>query len=205
MAKISQKIFAICGIISPVVFAILILLVGSLRPEYSHLVNFVSELGAIGAPNAIFQRINFLLVGILIMVFAFGLHRGIANRKGSFIGPLLVGIFGFSAVLSGVFSADLIQPESFSNNMHMLASGIGSTAALIGFFVISDSLEKDPLWKSYRYFSIIIAVVAILVSMVGGGLLGALGLPGLSQRLYMAVLFLWIEVMAIHLFQISSQ
>ena len=60
MAKISQKILAICGIISPVVFAILILLAGSLRPEYSHLINFVSELGAVDAPNAIIQRIKII-------------------------------------------------------------------------------------------------------------------------------------------------
>jgi hypothetical membrane protein len=202
---LSQKLFAICGIISPIVFGILTIIAGLITPNYDHLVNFVSELGAIGAPNAIIQRINFLLVGILIMVFAFGLHRGIAKRKGSFIGPLLVAIFGLSAVLSGIFSADLIQPGSFSDNMHMLSSAIGSTAAIIGFFVISDRLEKDPLWKSFRYFSILIAVVAIVVSVVGNGVLGALGYPGLSQRLYMAVLFLWIEVMAVHLFQISSQ
>ena len=108
-------------------------------------------------------------------------------------------------MVSGIFSTDPVQPGSFSDIIHGAASGVGSTAAIIAFFIIVERLEKDLLWKSYRYFSIIIAVVAILVSVVGGGVLGALGLPGLSQRLYMAVLFLWIEVMAIHLFQISSK
>ena len=205
MLRISQKTFAICGIISPFIFAILIIIAGLFRPEYSHLVNFVSELGAVGASYAIIQRINFMLVGFLIIVFAIGLHKGIAKGKGSIIGPLLVGIFGLSAVLSGIFSTDPIQPGSFSDNMHMLSSAIGSTAAIIGFFVISDRLEKNSSWKGFRHFSILIAVVAILVSVVGNGILGVLGYPGLSQRLYMAVLFLWIEVMAIHLFQISSQ
>ena len=204
MFRISQKTFAICGIISPFIFAILIIIAGLLRPEYSHLVNFVSELGAVGAPNAIIQRINFMLVGILIMVFAVGLHKGIAKGKGSIIGPLLVGIFGLSAVLSGIFSTDPIQPGSFSDNIHMLSSAIGSTAAIIGFFVISDRLTKDSSWKNYQYFSIIIAIAAILVSVIGNAVLGELGYPGLSQRLYMTVLFLWIEVMAIHLFQISD-
>jgi hypothetical membrane protein len=205
MLRISQKIFAICGIISPFIFAILIIIAGLLRPEYSHLVNFVSELGAVGASNAIIQRINFLLVGTLIVLFTIGLHKGITKGKGSIIGPLLIAIFGFSAVVSGIFSTDPIQPGSFSDIMHSAASAIGSIAAIIAFFIISERLEKDLLWKKYRYFSILIAIVAILVSVVGGGLLGALGVPGLSQRLYMTMLFLWIEVMAIHLFQISSQ
>lgn len=205
MFKISQKLLAFCGIIAPFIFAVIVIIVGLLRPDYSHLTDFVSELGAVGAPNAIIQRINFVFVGFLIVTFTFGLHRGIANRKGSFIGPLLVAIFGFSAVLSGIFSTDPIQPGSFSDIMHSISSAIGSTAAIIGFFIISERLEKDLLWRRYRYFSIVIAIVAILVSVVGGGLLGVLGAPGVSQRLYMTVLFLWIEVMAIRLFQISGQ
>jgi len=86
-----QKILAICGIIAPIIFAIIVIISGLLRPDYNQLVNFVSELGAVGAPNAIIQRINFMLLGILIVAFTFGLHRGIGNGKGSIIGPLLIG------------------------------------------------------------------------------------------------------------------
>jgi len=199
-----QKILAICGIIAPIIFAIIVIIAGLLRPDYSHLTNFVSELGAVGAPNAIMQRINFVLVGILIVAFTFGLHRGIGEGKGSIIGPLLIAIFGLSAVVSGIFSTDPIQPGSFSDTMHSMSSAIGSTAAIIAFFIIPIRLEQDILWRRYRYLSIVIAVVAIVVSVVGTGLLGVLGAPGLAQRLFMAVLFLWIEVMAIRLFQISG-
>ena len=199
-----QKILAICGIIAPIIFAIIVIIAGLLRPDYSHLTNFVSELGAVGAPNAIIQRINFVLVGILIVAFTFGLHRGIGDGKGSIIGPLLIAIFGLSALVSGIFSTDPIQPGSFSEIMHQMSSAIGSTAAIIAFFIISERLGKDILWRRYRYFSIVIAFVAIVVSLVGVGVLGVLGVPGLAQRLFLAMLFLWIEVMAIRLFQISD-
>jgi len=205
MPDISRKFLAICGIIAPIIFAIIVIIAGLLRPDYSHLTNFVSELGAVGAPNAIMQRINFVLVGIPIVAFTFGLHRGIGEGKGSIIGPLLIAIFGLSAVVSGIFSTDPIQPGSFSDIMHSMSSAIGSIAAILAFFIISERLEQDTLWRRYRYFSIVIAFVAIVVSVVGVGLLGVLGAPGLAQRLFMAVLFLWIEVMAIRLFQISGQ
>ena len=204
MPDISQKFLAICGIIEPIIFAIIVMIAGLLRPDYSHLTDFVSELGAVGAPNAIIQRINFVLVGILIVAFTFGLHRGIGEGKDSIIGPLLIAIFGLSAVVSGIFSTDPIQPGSFSDIMHSISSAIGSMATIFGFFIISTRLEQNILWRRYQYFSIVIAFVAILVSVVGGGLLGVLGAPGLAQRLFMAVLFLWIEVMAIRLFRISS-
>ena len=90
-----QKILAICGIIAPIIFAIIVIIAGFLRPDYSHLTDFVSELGAVGAPNAIIQRINFVLLGILIVAFTFGLHRGIGEGKGSIIGPLLETGFPF--------------------------------------------------------------------------------------------------------------
>ena len=199
-----QRFLAICGIIAPIIFIIILIIASLLRPDYSHLTNFVSELGAVGAPYAIIQRINFVLTGILIVAFTFGLHRGIGDGKGSIIGPLLVAIFGLSAVMSGIFSTDTIQPGSFSDIMHSMSSAIGSVAAIIAFFTISERLEKDILWKPYRSFSIVIAIVAIIGSVVGVGILGAIGIPGLGQRLFLAVLFLWIEVMAIRLFQISS-
>lgn len=199
-----QRFLAICGIIAPIIFTIILMIASLLRPDYSHLINFVSELGAVGAPYAIIQRINFVLTGILIVAFTFGLHRGIGDGKGSIIGPLLVAIFGLSSVMSGIFSTDTIQPGSFSDIMHSMSSAIGSVAAIIAFFIISERLEKDILWRPYQSFSIVIAIVAIIVSVVGAGILGAVGTPGLGQRLFLAVLFLWIEVMAIRLFQISS-
>ena len=199
-----QRFLAICGIIAPIIFIIILMIASLLRPDYSHLTNFVSELGAVGALYAIIQRINFVLTGILIVAFTFGLHRGISDGKGSIIGPLLVAIFGLSAVMSGIFSTDTIQPGSFSDIIHSMSSAIGSVAAIIAFFIISERLEKDILWKPYRSFSIVIAIVAIIGSVVGVGILGAIGIPGLGQRLFLAVLFLWIEVMAIRLFQISS-
>ena len=199
-----QRFLAICGIIAPIIFIIIYIIASLLRPDYSHLTNFVSELGAVGAPYAIIQRINFVLTGVMIVAFTFGLHRGIGDGKGSIIGPLLVAIFGLSAVVSGIFSTDTIQPGSFSDIMHSMSSAIGSVAAIIAFFIISERLEKDILWKPYRSFSTVMAIVAIIVTVVGVGILGAVGTPGLGQRLFLAVLFLWIEVMAIRLFQISS-
>jgi hypothetical membrane protein len=199
-----QRFLAICGIITPIIFTILLIIAGLLRSDYSHLTGYVSDLGGIGAPNAFIQRTNFILTGTLIIAFTYGLHQGILKGKYSIIGPLLVSIFGLSAIVSGIFSTDLIQRGSLSDTVHSIASGIGSLVAIAGFFIFAERLKKDPMWKSYSTISIMIAVAAILVSVIGIGTLNALGMPGLGQRLFMGVLFLWIEVMAIRLYQISS-
>jgi len=92
------RVLAVCGIIGPVLFTGLVVIISYLRPGYSHMSQAISELGEVGAPNAIVQDTNFILVGLLIIAFSFGLHRGISEGRGSKVGPALVIIFGAVAV-----------------------------------------------------------------------------------------------------------
>ncbi len=54
---------AVCGIIAPPLFASIIVVAGTLRQAYSHISQFISELGY--GPNAILQNLNFVLTGML--------------------------------------------------------------------------------------------------------------------------------------------
>src|SRR3990170_1860649 len=94
-----SRLLAICGIIGPIFFTTVVVTLALLRPGYSHLAQAISELGEVGAPNAIVQDINFIMLGLLTLAFAFGLHRGIGARRGSKIGPALLAVF---AVVAGV-------------------------------------------------------------------------------------------------------
>lgn len=69
-----QQIFALCGIIAPILFTLLVIVESILRPGYSQTYNFVSDLGA--GFNAIIQNINFVIFGLLSLGFALGLRGG---------------------------------------------------------------------------------------------------------------------------------
>ena len=55
-----QRFYAICGIIAPIIFWIMVIVESILRPGYSQYYNFVSDLGV--GHLAILQNINFILL-----------------------------------------------------------------------------------------------------------------------------------------------
>jgi hypothetical membrane protein len=194
----SSKFLALSGVIGPILFTIVVIILGLLRPDYSHVSEQISKLGEVGAPNAAIQDANFIVFGLLVVVFAYGLHKGIGDGRGSRIGPILIGIGGMVGFMgAGVFS--LPSP------IHAPVSIIGLTALMVATFAISRRLKRDSRWHSYGSYSLIfggIAVVLFLVVFIAG--------PqspwfGLIQRLFIAPLFVWLEIMALHLARISNR
>lgn len=69
------SLLAVCGISGPVIYAVVVIILGLLRPGYNRVIQVMSELGEVGAPNAIIimNTVGFPLLGIQII--AFGLHH----------------------------------------------------------------------------------------------------------------------------------
>ncbi|MBI4289521.1 MAG: DUF998 domain-containing protein [Chloroflexi bacterium] len=86
------KVLSFCGIIAPILFAIMVVIGGLFYEGYSHATYAVSELGGATAQYPLIQNANFFVVGVLIVAFAVGLHQGLTNGRGSKVGPALLGI-----------------------------------------------------------------------------------------------------------------
>lgn len=193
------RLLAACGVIGPILFTSIVIILGLLRPGYNHVSQTMSELGEVGAPNAVIQDANFILYGLLTIAFAYGLHKDVSYGKGSKVGPILVGFFG------GVLMEAGINP--LPSPSHVPASIPAFVALTIAPLIISRRLKQDIRWQGYRSYSLVTGVIAIilllLVLSTGQGVLkpwfGAL------QRIAVAPLFLWIEVIAIHLLRISNR
>jgi Protein of unknown function (DUF998) len=77
------------GIIGPVLFTVVFLAQEALRRgEYDPVAEPVSALEA--GPNGWVQRLNFLIFGLLTMAHAIGLHRGMRQVRGGWVGPALL-------------------------------------------------------------------------------------------------------------------
>ena len=204
------RFLALCGIAAPVIFAILMTVAGFLFDGYSHLRQAGSELGGVEASHPIVQNASFFVLGILIVAFAFGLHRGIGSREESKLGPILIGVFGLS---SGVGNAFLpcdpgCEFQSLTGTMHNLTGLGGFIAAIAGIFIITRRLKEDPRWRSLYGFSRIAGVVVLVSLLLWIGVAKAAEVAivnGALQRLFIGAWFVWIEVMAIRLFQLSRQ
>jgi len=69
MNKKIKKFLVICGIIAPLLFTIQLIIIGNYHPNYNHITQYLSELGAVNAPYANIKNTGLSIIGILIQVY----------------------------------------------------------------------------------------------------------------------------------------
>ena len=196
------SILATCGIIAPISLTIVLIVLGFLWPGYNPATQFISELGGVGAPNAIIYAAGFALTGILITAFAFGLHRGINKESRSTTGSALIVVYGLGMVAQAFFPWDKANLASFTSTMHLVAGWTYWTAMTLAPLFIGRRLKNDSQWKSYRVYSLATGLVtAVLILILES--IWIEGYMGVLQRIAVGVPLLWIEIMAIKLLRLS--
>ena len=199
---------ALCGIAAPIVFAALVTVSGFIYEDYSHVTQAVSELGGVEAQFPLLQNVNFFVMAVLFVAFAFGLHRGIGGGSGSNLGPVLVGGFGVSAAMGSAFLPcdPGCEFQTLTGTLHNMTGLSGFISAIAGVFVISRSLRRDPNWQTFYSFSWITGIAALVSLLLWIGVAKVADVDsvnGLLQRLFVLAWLVWVEVMALRLFRIS--
>ncbi len=114
----------------------------------------------------------FSITGLLTIGLAIGIHLGLAKSKGSFAGPLLLGILGGSLFLSGFFPcAEGCQPTTFSSKVHGIVGLPGLFGFLFAPFFVWRRQLQDSLFRKFSFFSLSMGILGIV--MVIGGFLFA--------------------------------
>ena len=200
------RLLAICGIVGPIQFIVVTLVFGLLRPGYDPIRQYLSELGAVGAPNAIAFILPEFLLGLMMIAFAFGLHRGISEGKGSKLVPILIAVSGVGFLGASINRCDVgCVNVSITGTMHGLFGIFAVPPLLITPLAILPRLKKDNRWQSYRPFSLIMGALAVPLFCV---MFTAEVYPplepyrGLLQRLTFFTPLLWTGVMAIRLLRL---
>ena len=193
-----QRFFAHCGIIAPILFTILVIIESLLRPDYSQIYNFVSDLGV--GPNAVIQNVNFAIFGILSILFALGLRSGLPSpqKKALKAGVWLVAIFGLCILLAGVFPEDYL-----SQIPHNLVSATAFVTIIAAQLLIWKGLKNanDSVWGKYRTYSLISGLMSlILVLVLKVAMSDFTDYQGIVQRAFLAVPWIWVEVTALKLY-----
>jgi hypothetical membrane protein len=193
-----QRFFALCGIIAPILFTILVIMESLLRPDYSQIYNFVSDLGV--GPNAVIQNVNFAIFGILSILFALGLRSGLPSpqKKALKAGVWLVAIFGLCILLAGVFPEDYL-----SQIPHNLVSATAFVTIIAAQLLIWKGLKNanDSVWGKYRTYSLISGLMSlILVLVLKVAMSDFTDYQGIVQRAFLAVPWIWVEVTALKLY-----
>lgn len=198
-----NRAFAICGIISPLLYLIMVIVGGVLIPGYSHITETVSELLVAGAPNRSLLATLMISSSVLGILFPIGLHRGINEGKGSKVGPAFLIIASVLGIFTTYFPQDPGGPPvTFAGTVHvvlLIPMVILSLGAFIAFW---RRLKSDSLWSGYDRYSLITFIVAIPLGVISAVSLDS-PYVGLLERISVAVILQWSFVMAIKLFRLS--
>lgn len=208
---IRVRALAIGGMAGTLLFLPVAFILGEARDGYSHLFQGISALSESGAPDAWAQTANFVVVGLLIAGLSIGLHKGIGERRGSIVGPALIGAFGLLAlVMNGIFPADPVgAPETTVGTVHSTTAGFGFIFVIASMFILPRRLKGQDQWGAIASISPVFGVVTI-VSMVT--YLVAQESPlsilhpwtGLLQRLMAGAVFLWLFLLSVTLYRTAA-
>jgi hypothetical membrane protein len=200
------RLYALCGVIAPIFFVLMVIVEGFLVPGYSHMSQQMSDLGAytLYGSYALLQNLNFCVSGILVVAFAIGLrHKLPASRAIT----TSLGLFGAMFFLLGFFPD---EPIPWPAAAHYLIAWAGGISILFSQFFAWRRLRRPRAdegvdWTRYGRFSLV-SLVLIVISFTIFATFGQPGSPirGLLQRVSEAFVLLWIEVMALRLLQLTK-
>lgn len=194
------RLLLLTGIGGPLIFAIAVVFVGSLRPSYSHLNQFMSELGETGGHLAwVMNYFGFMLSAGLVLIFVLAFRTGLQRTALNSAGTYLLVVFAVSMFFAGVFSCDVGCPtseRSLDQKLHDLFSILAFPAFTAGVFTWGLSLTRTASWRRFGIYSLVTAGLSLilLVAMVQSET--SRDGTGMYQRLYLGVLFLWLMAMS---------
>jgi hypothetical membrane protein len=192
---IMDRYLSITGILGPVLYTVIWLVLGFLDSTYSHTRDPISNLSAIGAPLAWLMTVVILIFALLLIVFAYALHRGLP--LGSWVGPTVLGLAGVGYVGIAFAPLNLANLED-PNLLHTISASVTVFALMLAPVLVFPRLRLDPGWKNLSWYSIATTVAAFAFAFLAS-LTTFAGWEGLMQRLVTVVTLLWIVVMAIRL------
>lgn len=196
-----RPLVAITGPLAAGMFLISLLLFAALRQDgYSHATKAVSELGVLGAPNALlFNLFGFITPGLLIMLFAFG-FRGFVRSGGSVVGPVLLALSGLALAVAGIIPADMMQREAWTTVAHAAGAILSGVFWACALFWLGPLLRRVPVlapWGRLTPWFILFPIANLAWQMIWQTT--GLVLPGWGQRLAFAGYFLWLALTGVFL------
>lgn len=195
-----------CGIVGPLLWLALLVTAGALRPDFSHLTHYISELGERGSATETLMRYGaFGVTGLLYLCFAGALH---ATFRGGWLGraaALLIALDGVGRIGAGVFPCDPgCVHVSPGPNLHKLFATVGFAAGVLAALLWGVFLRRFTAFRTLSSFSVGSGAVAfvslLLMSWAGNPSMPA----GLFEHVATVALSVWLLAFASRLVWVKN-
>lgn len=204
MSMSRDSVTTACGM-AAVVFACAVPFLGSLgQPGYSHVTQYISELGATGARNSrLVGLLGFAPTGLFVLLFLAA--APFPKSRSSRMGALALSAVGVAYVVSAFAPCDPGCPAagSWSQSVHNFFGAGEYVGASTGLMLMAAAFRDDARWQSRRRLSLVCAGL-VLVGFAAMLVPWLASYRGAAQRLADAAIFLWIGVSALHVARVDS-
>jgi uncharacterized membrane protein YidH (DUF202 family) len=197
--RTTARAAAVAGMVGPILFATVLLALTAVQYDFMLGIGWQPLSDPAGAwpsglalgPHGWAMTAGFVASGLLLMLFAVGLHFGVTGGRGSRAGPALLFVAGAALSLMG-FETDPIRrtgPRTLHGWVHDLAFILFALALLAAFLFLWRRLDKDRLWRDHARYTLATGLLATLL----------LFLPGVAYYLFLVVVLAWLEATAVRL------
>jgi Protein of unknown function (DUF998) len=174
-----------------------------LTSEYRLVSDNISEL-ALGRYGLVLT-LAFGISGLGVIGLSYAIRQLTAGTRGSFVGSLLIGIYGLGGLVVAVFPTDRIDSrtdvlsQSTTGWIHSLTSLVSYLCVIVGMFILTWTFAHQARWRSLVVWSSVLAGAALaLVFVQSEG-----PWVGLMQRLLITAISGWLGLVALRVRSIA--
>jgi len=210
---LNQPQLAWVGIIGPTLFVAIFTFEGWLRSGYEPARMYVSEL-SLGSRGWI-QNANFIVFGLLFLVFTRSVAAEFQDGKASRGGIILLTIIAICYLAFGFFVMDPVSTPrnemTFHGMLHALIGEVVLALMPASCFVFLRRFREDAKWRFLQWWTLVLGTIIAVASIL---LIVAMNLPeaqkvlnewlGLVQRTSIVSFMIWLFIFALGLLRRSK-
>jgi Protein of unknown function (DUF998) len=196
------RLLALLAIVGVAVYLLMLGALHFLRPDVNPVTEPISTYGASGPYGFLFLAAD-LGSAVAALALMLGLYLGMVPPARSYVGLFLLGVYGVSELLSGLFPLDVGGEATTVGTIHNIVGNIAFFGFPIAVILLSLAMGKDERWRSFRFPALAVSfavVLTVILTIVGSNI----GLFGVTQRLANLTQLLWILLVALRLRSVAQ-
>ena len=196
--------FATTAIACFVYFALALLLMHVLKPDFSPVNHMISDY-AVGRHGWVMQT-AFLALSSGNLMLLLGLARSGLGSVTARLGTFLLGVASIGLVVSAIYTTDLDDaPSTRAGDIHLVSFLVNVGSIILASVLLSISFGSHPRWRAYQRTAVTLAALVVLAFALQFLTLHR-GMPyGLTNRLFVAVVLAWLLSTSIRLRALASE
>lgn len=196
---LSSERLGMIGLVGVAMWVVIVAVLHLIKSELDPVETYVSDY-AIGE-NGWLMTVAFLAVGLGTLAVAAGLLKTLRPGKRVKLSVWLTGVAGIGFLIAGAFTTAPTGVEedlTTGETLHVLGALLVFPVLVVQSFVTRGVFRRDERWSDFaaavRWFPYVL-LLGLLVSF-GTGDAGEGGPVGLTQRIYAAVVMIWLATLA---------